>query len=214
MHPVDLLVYDLDGTLIDSVQDIVNAVNYMLIELKLPSRSQTEIRGFIGEGIQSLVERALGAEHISKSAQALKILRERYSEHLLDHTKLYPDVREVLSHFAVKKQVVVTNKPEQFSVKVLEGLGIRKFFGAVIGGDTVRTKKPSPEGIFYILNQSQVPPERAVIVGDSAIDIETGRNAKITTCAVTYGLGDAEALLAANADFVIHRFTELREIFC
>ena len=214
MHPVDLLIYDLDGTLIDSVQDIVSAVNYMLIELKLPSRSQAEIRGFIGEGIQSLVERSLGAEHISKSAYALKILRERYSEHLLDHTKLYPDVREVLGHFAAKKQVVVTNKPEQFSIKVLEGLGIRKFFSVVIGGDSVRTKKPSPEAVFYVLNQSHVPPEKAVIIGDSAIDIETGRNAKITTCAVTYGLGDAEALATAKADFVISKFADLKKLFC
>ncbi len=214
MKPIDLLIYDLDGTLIDSVQDIVSAVNFMLGELKLPARSQEEIRSFIGDGIQNLVDRAIGRENLSMRARALKVVKARYSEHLLDHTKLYPGVPEVLKHFRAKKQVVVTNKPEKFSVTILEGFEIGKLFGRVIGGDTIRTKKPSPEAVFQILNEFGVMPERAVIIGDSAIDIETGKNAKITTCAVTYGLGDQEALRQSKPDFVIGRIGELVKLFC
>ncbi len=211
---IDLFIYDLDGTLIDSAEDITHAVNHMLTELKLPNRSKEEVRGFIGEGVQSLIKRSLGEEHQTKAERGFQILKTYYREHLLDHTKLYPDVQQALQHFHAKKQVVVTNKPEDFSTRILEGLRIRSFFQKVIGGDSMHTKKPSPESIFHILKEFSIIPDRAVIVGDSLIDIETGRNAKITTCAVTYGLVDAKIMRTSGADFVIDRFRELVELFC
>lgn len=214
MKSVDLLIYDLDGTLIDSVQDIVNAVNFMLAVLELPKRSSEEVKSFIGEGVQSLVRRTIGEENLDMADRALKTLKTYYGEHLLDHTKLYPGVLEMLEHFKSKKQVVVTNKPEKFSVQVLEGLGVRSFFEMVIGGDSVRTKKPSPEALFVILDKLKITPERAVIIGDSSIDIETGRNAKITTCAVTFGLGEKKALSASKPDFSISQFQDLTKLFC
>ena len=212
-QPIDLLIYDLDGTLIDSAEDITNAVNHMLGELGLKPRSIEEVRGFIGEGVQSLVKRSLGGENLAKFDEGLRVVKKYYSEHLLDHTKLYPDVEKVLEHFRAKKQVVVTNKPEGFSVQVLEGLGVKKYFNRVIGGDSVYTKKPSPEAIFYALDQFSVSPDRAVIVGDSLIDIETGHNAKIMTCAVTYGLVGAQMMRTSDADFVIDRFADLIKLF-
>lgn len=213
MKKVDLLIYDLDGTLIDSVQDIVSAVNFMLAELKLPKRSPEEIRGFVGEGIQSLVARSLGENNSKLAERALKVLKRYYGEHLLDHTKLYPGVLETLNHFKSKKQIVLTNKPEKFSIQVLEGLGVSSFFEMVIGGDSVRTKKPSPEGVFLALERFKILPSNSVIVGDSAIDVETGRSANITTCAVTYGLGDKKALILSNPDFSISQFRNLTLLF-
>ncbi len=210
---IDLFIYDLDGTLIDSATDITSAVNHMLAELKLPHRSEREVRGFIGEGVQSLIKRALGEAHLSKADHGFQILKAYYQKHLLDHTKLYPDVERVLDHFRAKKQVVVTNKPEDFSTRILRGLKVLQFFQKVIGGDSMHTKKPSPESIFHMLKEFSIPPERAVIVGDSLIDVETGRNAKVKTCAVTYGLIDAEIMRTSGADFVINRFGELIDLF-
>ena len=210
---VDLIVYDLDGTLIDSADDIVRAVNHTLKELKLKPRTIEEVRTFIGEGVQSLVKKSLGEEQEIHFNKALMTLRAYYWDHLLDHTKCYPGVEDILNFFSKKKQAVVTNKPEKYSVKILEGLGILKFFSAVIGGDSVVTKKPSPEGVFRLLNDLKIKPDRALIVGDSAIDIETGKNAKILTCAVTYGLGNQEAILAAKPDFKISRIEKLKNLF-
>lgn len=211
MKEIDLLIYDLDGTLIDSVDDIVNAVNWMLGELKLPKRSKEEIRTFVGSGVQSLVERSLGPENFNYREKALKVLKKRYTEHLLDHTKLYPGVLETLQHFKSKKQAVVTNKPEKFSIEILKALHAMPYLSLIVGGDTLRTKKPSPEGIFHVLEQLKIKNDRSVLVGDSSIDIETARNAKIDICFVTYGLGSGSGEFKPN--FVIDQFDELKDIF-
>lgn len=215
MKEIDLIIYDLDGTLIDSVRDITDAVNAMLEELGLAARPQEEIKYFIGQGVQNLVAQSIGPDHVAMAERGLKILRRTYGEHLLNYTKLYPGVLETLQSFQSKKQVVITNKPEKFNAPILKGLGIDRFFSLVIGGDSkLAKKKPSPDPILYVLKKYNVTAGRAVIVGDSWVDIETGKNAGIMTCAVTYGIGGREELLRAGADFVLDRFDGLTGLFC
>lgn len=209
MKSVDLIIYDLDGTLIDSREDIAQASNKMLAEFGLKKKSADEIAECVGRGVQNLVLGLLGKSNEDKFDKALKILKKNYGDHLLDHTKLYPGVLETLEHFKHKKQVVITNKPEGFSVKILEGLGVMKYFSIVIGGDTVRTKKPSPESVFKILDELKISAERAIIVGDSSIDIETGKNAKVSVCAVTYGFGRLDEIQSAKPDFTIDQMDQL-----
>lgn len=212
MKSVDLIIYDLDGTLIDSREDIAQASNKMLMELGLKKKSADEIAECVGRGVQNLVLGLLGKDHEDKFEKALKLVKKHYGNHLLDHTKLYPGVQETLEHFKGKKQVVITNKPEGFSVKILEGLKIAHYFERIIGGDTARTKKPSPESIFKILDELKISADRAIIVGDSAIDIETGKNAKVAVCAVIYGFGRLDEIQNAKPDFTIKQFNELMRI--
>ncbi len=212
MKSVDLIIWDLDGTLIDSSEDIANGGNFMLKTLGLKEKSRAEIAECVGKGVQNLVLGLLGKEHEDKFDQALKILKKRYSEHLLDHTKLYPGILDTLEHFKNKKQAVITNKPEGFSRTILKGLGIEKYFSILIGGDTVRTKKPSPEGVFKVLADLKIPAERAVLIGDSSIDIETARNAKIPICAVTYGFGKLEEIRSSKPDFLIDKISLLASL--
>jgi len=209
---VDLLLYDLDGTLIDSVQDITDSVNVMLSEMGHPTRSQEEIKQFVGEGIQNLVARSIASEDVALQKQALKIVKRCYTERLLNHTKLYSGVLELLMYFRAKKQAVVTNKPLAFSIQILEALNAYSFFTHVLGGDSGFPKKPEPNSVLHIMEALDIERDRTLMVGDSIVDIETAKNAGIKICAVTYGLGDRQAIEAARPDFLINRIGELKNI--
>ena len=213
MKSVDLLIYDLDGTLIDSRPDIVTASNRTLSDLDLPPKTAAQVSESIGRGVQNLVRGLIGTQNESKFEAALKCYKRHYAACLLDQTALYPEVREVLDAFKSKKQVVISNKPHEFSVQILKGLGVLDYFEIVIGGDSVHTKKPSPESIFHVLNELNITPEKSAMIGDSAIDVETGRNAKVTTCAVTYGYGDQTELRQSKPEFLIDRFGRVLELF-
>lgn len=229
---IQLIIYDLDGTLIDSRRDIADAVNWTLKELGLGELPSDKVSSFVGSGVTNLMRQSLadsdlisphpplsprggegllGEGGVSDSTlkRAIKLFRRRYSEHLLDQTKLYPSVRKVLEFFKDRKQAVVTNKPENFSLQILEGLGIRPYFFRVFGGDTGFSKKPAPEGLLEILRAARVGPEASVLVGDSAVDIETGRNAGVQTFAVTYGFGKREEIEKAGPDRIL---TDLEEL--
>ena len=209
---IRLIVYDLDGTLIDSRLDIANAVNWTLREFKLGELPVDKVSSFVGSGVRNLMLQALkelGAEPTPALEKSIQLFRKRYGEHLLDHTRLHHSVRKVLEFFKDRKQAVVTNKPENFSLQILEGLGIRPYFFRVFGGDTGFPKKPAPEGLLEILRAARVSPEEAVLVGDSAVDIETGRNAGVKTFAVTYGFGKREEIEKAGPDRTLDNLDEL-----
>ena len=141
--------------------------------------------------------------------RSIKIFRARYGKSLLNHTHLYPSVKKVLEFFKERKQAVITNKPEDFSRRILKGLGIDSYFFQVIGGDGGFPKKPSPEPVLEILCRAQVLPGEAVLVGDSATDVETGYNAGVKTIAVTYGFGKRAEITAAKPDFILEDLSEL-----
>lgn len=217
---IRLIIYDLDGTLIDSRLDIAHAVNWTLKELGLLGAAERsplpveQISGFIGNGVRNLMKQALealGTVLEPSLERSIKLFRRRYGEHLLDETKLYPSVRKVLEFFRDRKQAVLTNKPEEFSLEILRGLQIDSYFFRVIGGGQGFPKKPAPEPVREILRSAEIRPEEAILVGDSALDVETGRNAGVKTAAVTYGFGRREAIKRAGPDFILEDLEELMQ---
>jgi 2-phosphoglycolate phosphatase len=210
---VDLLIFDLDCTLADTKLDIALATNYALRALGLPQLPPQTIYGYIGNGVEKILERALPSAHQHLRDEALRLFSEHYGQHLLDHTRLYPKVRETLEHFRTKKMAVATNKTLRFSLQTLEGLQIRHYFQLVLGGDSTDHLKPNPEPLQRILQALQVTPHRAAMVGDSVSDVLAGKRAGTLTCALTYGLGKREDLLASGPDYLADDFGALVHFF-
>ncbi|HVN80598.1 MAG TPA: HAD-IA family hydrolase [Terriglobia bacterium] len=205
----DVIIFDLDGTLVDSRVDLANSVNYTRTRLGLPPVSNELVYTYVGDGAFLLLQRALGPEFgETEVREAVKIFLENYSQHLLDHTFLYPGVEEVLEQLKHLALTVLTNKPVGPSISILKGLGVLEKFKLVYGGDSFPQKKPHPAGIQKILIETGIPPHRALMVGDSRNDIMTGRNAGIPTCGVTYGLAP-DQLKDPLPDYVIDDMREL-----
>jgi phosphoglycolate phosphatase len=201
-----LAIFDLDGTLVDSVDDLAAAVNHGLAEVGLPPRTRDEVRGMIGNGARVLMERAVGP-HRDRLDAALVAWREHYAAHLLDATRPYPGVVEVLAR-AGRSLAVASNKPGAMVRQILDGLGLSALFAEVLGGGDA-PPKPDPTGVRAILSRLGVAPEDAVLVGDSAVDAATARNACITFVAVTWGLSSREDLLGAGSVHLVDRAADL-----
>ncbi|HNV85936.1 MAG TPA: HAD-IA family hydrolase [Candidatus Omnitrophota bacterium] len=208
----DFLIFDLDGTLIDSKRDIALSVNHALEACGLEALSLETVSGFVGHGASNLIRSCLGEKHQEVFEKALKYFRRYYLEHLLDFTGLYPGVREILEFTGDIPKAVVTNKPLEHSLRILEGLGIRKFFCDILGGDSPRAKKPAPDALLHLVEKHAVPCPRTLMVGDSLIDLQAGKSAGIRTCAVTYGFVKKEDLIRAEPDYIIDTVLELRAI--
>ena len=207
MRPV--LIFDLDGTLVDSKKDLTASVNYVRKRFDLPVLTEEEIARFIGNGALTLIRRALGTQATEANVQAgLQMFLSYYRAHMLDSTALYPGVRQTLDRLSDCKLAVLTNKPVHFSCAMLDGLGIYKHFVAVYGGNSFDHKKPDPVGVYQILSDTKGQRERTWMIGDSAVDVLTGRNAGISTCGVTYGYA-TETFKDAPPDFLIDSFSEL-----
>jgi phosphoglycolate phosphatase len=208
----DLLIFDLDGTLIESKWDIATAVNLTLADLGLPQRSQEEIFGFVGDGVKRLLRLSVGEENQSRYEEALAVFRAHYLAHCLDRTRYYPGVESVLAHFAPKPRAVATNKSLEYTQKILEGLGGR-YFSCVVGGDNGYGLKPEPGMLLKIMDELNVSRDRTVLIGDSTNDIVGGHNAGIRVCAVGYGMGNRARMAACGPDWFIERPEELMELF-
>jgi phosphoglycolate phosphatase len=206
--PLDGVIYDLDGTLVDSRDDLADSVNAMLVRLGLPERDRTTIHGFIGEGAERLIRRSLGSTHQDRYPEAAPVWREEYRRRLLRTTRLYDGIAEVLL-LPPANRGVLTNKPGGFAREILSGLGVADAFRAVLGGDE-GPRKPAPDGLLGLCAALGVAPDRALLVGDSAVDLETGRAAGVRVCAVTWGLGEHAAL--AGADYLCRTPSELGEL--
>jgi phosphoglycolate phosphatase len=215
--PVKLIIFDLDGTLIDSSIDITNAINYAIEPYGVKPVTVQETISLVGEGISRLMEKMVKSHESEVKSGINKhilILIERflehYSTHLVDNTTVYPGVKESLEQLNGYKKAVISNKREALSVKILDGLGLLKYFDLVVGSDTTPERKPSPIPILHGITKLNIKPEDAVIVGDSNFDIEAGKAAGIKTIAVTYGYRPIELL--KGADFTINRMDELLDI--
>ena len=202
----EAVLFDLDGTLIDSVQDLALAVNHALAGLGLPERPIAEIAGFVGEGARRLVERAVGPR-ADLVEPALTLWWEHYREHLLDHTALYPGIVELLEAARVPL-AVHTNKPGALARRILDGLGVLDHFVAVLGGDEA-PRKPAPAGTRILLARMGISGDAALYVGDSIIDLELARAVPMPVASVTWGLVPEERLVAAGATMLIRRADEL-----
>jgi phosphoglycolate phosphatase len=208
---VELVVFDLDGTLIDSAGDLAASVNATLERLApgSPPLPAAQVRTFIGDGAAMLVTRTLAAAGVEVPTEAaLPVFLDCYEARLLDTTVLYPGVVEALDALRDRTLAVLTNKPGAMSRRILAGLGVEDRFARVAGAGDVPAKKPDPAGLRLLLAETGIPPESAVLVGDSAIDVRTGRAAGVRTVGVTYGL-DPSSLRAAPPDITIGDLREL-----
>jgi phosphoglycolate phosphatase len=194
--PIELLIFDLDGTLIDSKADLAQSVNATLRHMGRQPLHDETIYSYVGNGAPALISKALGPGATGREIQeGLEFFMFYYREHKLDNTTLYPGVREALHlladgrHAARRLMAVLSNKPVYPTREIIQGLGLSSLFRYVYGGNSFDTKKPDPLGINYILEQAGVEPSAAMMVGDSDVDILTGINAGAWTCAVTHGFG-------------------------
>jgi phosphoglycolate phosphatase len=207
-----LLIFDLDGTLVDTIEDITEAVNYTVQSLGVRRHTADEIKLMVGGGLSKLIERLIPdhsdqGEHVRGRDEAVKRFIGYYSKHLLDKSQAYPGVKETLARLQDYRKAVVSNKRETLSREVLDGLGIAGFFDIILGSDSVSEKKPSPVPLLEVLKRMGMTKEEAVIIGDSSFDIEAGKRAGILTIAVTYGYRDRDIL--KDADYMIDSFREL-----
>ncbi|HAJ27215.1 MAG TPA: phosphoglycolate phosphatase [Syntrophus sp. (in: bacteria)] len=213
MIKVEFLIFDLDGTLADTGRDLVTAVNYTLEALGLAILDDKRVISFVGDGVEELIKRALGEENNESCAQAMKIFREYYGDHLLDQTVLYPGVRECLGYFGAKRKVVISNKRQEFTVRIVQGLGIAPFFEDIVGGDAMPYKKPDPRLVEPYLQRFLIPREQTVIVGDGPNDILLAKNAGVWSCACLNGLVHRDNLLKLRPDYTCESLLELRGLF-
>jgi phosphoglycolate phosphatase len=213
---INLLIFDLDGTLVDTSKDITEAVNYAVEPFGVSPLSVEIIKSMVGSGITNLIANLIHAredtpERIKQNKdEAVKRFLEYYSEHLLDNSVPYPRVQETLSQLEGYKKAVISNKRESLSKKVLEGTSIFRFFNIILGSDSVPEKKPSPAPVLEVLKLLKLSSDTAVMIGDSNFDIQAGKAAGVVTIAVTYGYRSREVL--KDADFMVDSFEEILKV--
>jgi|ERR1022692_2827269 phosphoglycolate phosphatase len=217
---VRLLVFDLDGTLIDSRLDLIHSVNATLRHIGRPELDGDVVASYVGDGAPALVRRALGETDTDNEAllrRALEYFLGYYRLHKLDHTTVYEGIPGVLSALAHpsnglrRSMAVLSNKPVNPSRDILRALGLGDFFLYVYGGNSFATKKPDPQGLLAILRETGVAADEALMIGDSSIDVLTGRNAGLWTCGVTYGFAP-HTLEDVPPDVLVGTPRELEEL--
>jgi phosphoglycolate phosphatase len=216
-HKIKLLIFDLDGTLIDSRLDLIHSVNAMLKHLGRPELPGDVIASYVGDGAPMLVRRALGDprdEALLKDG--LEHFLAYYRVHKLDHTHVYDGIREMLatvrsSNGTPRKMAVLSNKPVNPSRAILEAFGLAELFVHIYGGNSFPTKKPDPKGAQTILRETKTRPDETLMVGDSSVDVITGRNASLWTCGVTYGFAP-HTLCEAPPDVTVDSPRDLADL--
>jgi phosphoglycolate phosphatase len=210
---IQLAIFDLDGTLIDSKKDLVDSVNATRAHAGLAPLEDHVVASYVGNGAPVLIRRAFPDVTDEEHARLLRYFLDYYREHMLDATTLYPGVREALDrlHASDVALAVLTNKPVRFSVGLLEGLGVDMHFFRVYGGNSFEQKKPDPIGIRMLMEESGAPSGRTLMVGDSSVDILTARNARVASCGVKWGF-QPETFLATPPDYLIADMRELLDI--
>jgi len=214
---IKLLIFDLDGTLIDSRLDLIHSVNAMLKHLKRPELPGDVIASYVGDGAPMLVRRALGDprdETLVKNG--LEHFLAYYRVHKLDHTHVYDGIREMLAmvrnfNGTPRKMAILSNKPVNPSRAIVEAFGLAELFVHIYGGNSFSTKKPDPKGAQTILRETKNRPDETLMVGDSSVDVITGRNASLWTCGVTYGFAP-HTLCEAPPDVTVDSPQDLAEL--
>lgn len=207
-----LMIYDLDGTLVDTGEDIVQSVNHMLGQLDRGSMAREAVIRCIGRGLRVLVASCLKTDDSESIEEGMRIYRAHYKTHLLDHTVLYPSAKRLLEQFKDRTQAVLTNKPNPFTQEILRGLGVAGYFVEVIAGNGGYPRKPDPTAVRALMEKNHMAAHDVVMVGDSPIDVETGRNAGVLTVAVTHGFGDAAELVSSAPDAMVRNLDELIDL--
>jgi phosphoglycolate phosphatase len=210
---IKTLLLDMDGTLIDSREDLAAAVNHVLKSLGHPLQTVDEVSPNIGNGLRRLLVDTVGPMSTETLLNAKALFEAYYSDHCMDKTQLYADVESLLKSLSSQYALaVVTNKPEAYAKKILKFLNIDSYISVVIGGETLPESKPHPAPLLEALKRLQQEKEFALMVGDGIQDIKAAQAAGVRTCLVTYGFGYHPDLLDLKPDHVIHEFKEIKEI--
>jgi len=210
---MDLLIFDLDGTLIDSRLDLAHSVNAMLVHFGLEPLDDARVASYVGNGAPMLIRRSLGDHASDERCRAgLEFFMQHYAAHDLDFTTLYPGVKESIERLyaAGKRLAVLSNKPARVSRHILEGLGVGGCFFRIHGGDSFEFKKPNPIGVEALMAEAGVDRGRTVMIGDSEVDVHTARNAGIRCCGVTYGF-KPETLADPAPDMLADRMEQVAD---
>ncbi|HZE21350.1 MAG TPA: HAD-IA family hydrolase [Desulfobaccales bacterium] len=208
----DLIVFDLDGTLADTMPDLAAAANFACRRLGLPEHPQRAIRGMIGGGERKLIERLVGAEHQDRVDECLELYLDYYTSHNGDASRLYPGVAATLERLAGRRMAVLSNKLLRLTQQAMEALNLTRFFAAIRGGGPGLALKPAPDQLVALTSEMGVEPARTLMVGDKPADIQAGKGAGAVTAAVTYGYGELDSLTAASPDFFLPRFSQLPDL--
>lgn len=209
----ELLVFDLDGTLVDSKRDIALSANVTLEEMGFERRDPEVVYGYIGGGVHNLVLRSMGEEHAGRLDEGVGRFWANYKAHVLDSTLPYPGVQELLGSLAGRRMAVVTNKPYEHTRMVLDGLGLAKYFMNIQGWRLGFKVKPDPELLVRALRETSTPSDGAVMIGDGISDVMAARAAGTKSCAVGYGYGRKAALMEAMPDYFADEVPDIGRLF-
>lgn len=212
MKPISLIIFDLDGTLVNTLEDIAASVNYTLQKLGRPLIPIDSVRQYVGDGVEMLMKRAL-SDSDEFLPDAVGIYKVHHSRNLLVRSRLYPSVTEVLEHFRNLPMAVISNKTSEFVQPLLDGLKISGYFRMVLGAGSGLPLKPAPDAVQKIMAEFEASKDRTVIVGDGTADVRAGKAAGVITCSVTYGFRPEEELRKAGPDYIIHELSELKRLF-
>jgi phosphoglycolate phosphatase len=213
MKKIDLMIFDLDGTLASTGDDLFLGINHTLKTLQLTEKTKQEIISFVGDGVSKLMERVLGRDHDGIHHEAMKIFTDYYGDHLLDNTVLYPHVEEVLKNFKNTNKIILTNKRYKFALMIARGLKIEKYFTEIIGADSTPFMKPDRRVINYLLEKNKAQRERTLMIGDGVNDIAVAQNAGILCCVHLNGLGNRNDLLKMKANYYCEDLLEINSLF-
>jgi len=209
----EVLLFDFDGTLIDSKVDIATAVNLTLGDLGLPLRSVAEIFSFVGDGVKRLLRLSVGEENPDQYDRALEVFRRHYLENCVQTTRWYPGIYEVLQHYKDRRKVIVTNKSLEYTLAIVDGLQARDLFQHVEAPRDTTELKPEPVMLERALEVLGADPGRTVMIGDSTNDVRAAQAAGIRGCAVGYGYGNREKVTALEPDFYCETPHDLLDLF-
>lgn len=207
----DLYIFDFDGTLVDTRQDMTSAVNVMLTHYGLETKSVPEVTSYVGDGIKKLVERCIGSHDVDIK-DAVSRFNRAYASHLLDTTVTYPGVYEVLDNLKDKYRAILTNKSYDFTKIITDALALTSYFSLIIGGDTLKNKKPNPEGVEHILKESGIKRGRTCMIGDGINDILMAKGAGIKSIYAKYGYTDVSKIKDEQPDYIIDNPLEILKL--
>ncbi|MGA9768148.1 MAG: HAD family hydrolase [Blastocatellia bacterium] len=214
------MLFDLDGTLIDSKSDLAASINLMLAEVGRPALSEETIGSFVGDGVRVLTYRSLTATDPNHNppdeelhARGIALMHSHYQDQMLKTTRLYRGVEETLEFFKSKRKAVVTSKEVRFTKIILDHFHITQHFDVIVGGDTLPFRKPDPEPVIEAIKQLGGTAAGAVMIGDSENDVNAGRGAGAQTCAVTFGFRNREQLSLTEPDVLIDSFDQLKDFY-
>ncbi len=212
--PLKAVLFDLDGTLIDSRKDIASAANVSRGHFGLPPLPDDTIGSYVGNGIMYLLEKSIESNDPTRLKEAHQIFKEHYRDHAVDATVVFPGAFDLLGMLKKKnvKMGVVSNKPQEFTDLILKKLGLWDYFEVSFGPEATVNKKPHPEPLLTALERMGAAPSEAVMIGDSTVDIEAARAAKMLVGVLTHGYGTRDILSAADPDWMVDSLTEFMEI--